>query len=54
METKAVAQDEKSSTEISGAPLPVRLVVTATSPSQVSSTPILGNEAASGMVRKGA
>lgn len=53
VETKAVAQDAKSSTEIPGVPPPVRLVVNATSPSQVSSTPILGNEAASGMVRKG-
>ncbi|KAL3152207.1 hypothetical protein ABBQ32_001294 [Trebouxia sp. C0010 RCD-2024] len=52
VETKAVAQDAKSSTEIPGVPPPVRLVVNATSPSQVSSTPILGNEAASGPRRR--
>ena len=46
-ENKAIAQDDKSS--IARAPDHVRLVVNATSQSQVSSNPILGTEAIPGM-----
>lgn len=46
-ENKAIAQDDKSS--IAGAPDHVRLVVNATSQSQVSSNSILGTEATPGM-----
>ena len=44
------AQVEKSWTDIPGVPPPVRLVVNATSQSQVSSNPILGNNAAPGIL----
>ena len=51
-QTKATAKDEKSWTEVPGVDPPVRLVVNATSQSQVSSNPILDSEAAPGRVCK--
>lgn len=48
---KATAQEGKPGTDIPGVPPAARLVVNATSQSQVSSNPILGNEAAPGSYR---
>ena len=48
VEVKAVAQNEKSWTDVPGVSPPVRLVVTATPQSQVSNDPILGNDTAPG------
>ena len=48
VEMNAVAQNEKSWTDIPGVSPPVRLVVTATPQSQVSNDPILGNDTVPG------
>lgn len=45
---KGTVQVEKSWTDIPGVPPPVRLVVNATSQSQISSNPILGGDTAPG------
>ena len=46
---KTVAQADKSWTDIPGVPPPVRLVVNATSESQISSNPIISAEGAPGL-----